>query len=44
MVYSPLDELEVNQDQVNIYGIVVDASLPYKTSNNKYVCTIKIID
>lgn len=44
MVYSPLGELETNQDQVNIYGVVVDASLPYKTANNKYVCTIKVID
>jgi len=44
MAYSPLGELEIDQDQVNIYGVVVDASLPYKTNNNKYVCTIKVID
>ena len=27
----------------HVYGVVIDATLPY-IKNNKYVCTLKIID
>jgi hypothetical protein len=45
MLYTPIDQLENYQDQVNIYGVVVDAALPYHTKdNNRYICTLKLID
>ena len=30
MAYLSLGELEQDQDQINVYGVVVDASQPYQ--------------
>ena len=43
MVYNNLEEAEVDVDQVNFYGVIIDASYPYK-SPNKFICTLKVID
>lgn len=45
MLYTPLSQLENGQDQVNIYALVIDASLPNPAKDqNKFICTVKIID
>lgn len=31
-------------DSHNIYGVVIDASFPHKVSEDRYVCSLKIID
>jgi hypothetical protein len=28
----------------NVYGVVVDATFPYKINSERYVCSLKIID
>ncbi len=33
-----------NSDLQNVYGIIIDASFPHKVSEDKYVCSVKIID
>ena len=43
MVYNSLEEAEVDHDQVNFYGMIIDASYPYKTPN-KFICTLKVVD
>lgn len=43
--YTPMDQLEGGTDSVNMYGVVVDAALPYHTKeNNRYIVTLKVID
>lgn len=32
-----------SDEQINFYGIIIDAGHPYK-SQNKFICTIKVID
>ena len=31
-------------DSHNVYGIIIDATFPHKVSQDKYVCSLKIID
>ena len=31
-------------DQVNVYGVIIDASYPVPTGKGKWVCTLKVID
>ena len=31
-------------DLVHIYGVIVDATFPYKVADNKYIVSLKIID
>jgi hypothetical protein len=33
-----------SQEQFNFYGVIIDASYPYKTNQGKYICTAKVID
>ena len=35
---------EKEQDQVNLYAVVVDASYPYQAGTGKYITTLKVID
>ena len=28
----------------NVYGVIIDASFPYKTNSKMYVCSLKIVD
>lgn len=41
--YSKLSDVDKEGDNINFYGVIVDATLPYKTQS-KYVCTLKVID
>lgn len=34
----------VDTSPKNLYAVIVDATFPYKTNNNKYVCSLKIAD
>lgn len=31
-------------DEQHVYGVIIDATFPYKTNVNKYVCSLKIVD
>ena len=31
-------------DPVHVYGVVIDASFPYKVTENRYITTLKIVD
>jgi hypothetical protein len=43
--YSELNKLKVGSDQINIYGVVLDATFPHKSfQSNKYICSYKIAD
>lgn len=43
--YIDLAKVQLASDDLHyVYGVVVDASFPYKTSSDKYVCTLKIVD
>jgi hypothetical protein len=28
----------------NVYGVIIDATFPYKTNNERYICSLKIVD
>ncbi len=43
--YEPLGKMEEeNEDWVQFYGVIIDASFPYKISENRYMCNLKVID
>jgi hypothetical protein len=31
-------------DPVNVYGVIIDATFPYKVTNDLYIATLKIVD
>jgi len=31
-------------DPQHIYAVIVDASFPYKTNKDKYICSLKVVD
>lgn len=33
-----------NEDLVQFYAVIIDASFPYKADDNKYMCHLKVID
>jgi hypothetical protein len=33
-----------NDDWVQFYGVIIDATFPYKCDENKYICNLKVID
>jgi hypothetical protein len=40
-----LNKCQVGSDQVNVYGVVLDATFPHKSfKSSRYICTIKIAD
>ncbi|CDW75388.1 alpha telomere binding protein [Stylonychia lemnae] len=44
-IYHSLGNIDPDsQDQYNFFGVIIDAAYPYKTSNGKYICTIKVVD
>ena len=44
MHYTKLSDAVPNtEDQVNFYGVIIDAGHPYK-GQNKYISTIKVVD
>ena len=42
--YSDLKMPSQEEELVNFYGVIVDASMPMKTASQKFVTTLKIID
>lgn len=28
----------------HVYGVIIDATFPYKTNNERYICSLKIVD
>lgn len=33
-----------SSDEQNVYGVIVDATFPYKVNQQLYICSIKIAD
>ena len=43
--YTELDRVSLTStDRHHVYGVIVDASFPYKANKSTYVCSLKIID
>jgi len=43
--YTELAKVSLaSSDAHNVYGVVVDASFPYKQSTDLYICSLKIVD
>lgn len=41
--YTTLDKLEMATENVNFYGVVLEATFPHSTKQN-YVCSLKVAD
>jgi hypothetical protein len=33
-----------SSDPQHLYGVIIDATFPYKTNNERYICSLKIVD
>lgn len=43
--YVQLDQAKLTStEQCNFYAVVVDATFPYRVSNDRYICSLKVID
>lgn len=43
--YEELGKVSVtSSDTHHVYGVIVDATFPYKTNNDKFICSLKIVD
>jgi len=43
--YTELAKVSLSADKLHsVYGVVVDASFPYKQASDKYICSLKIVD
>lgn len=43
--YTELGKASLSTDLVsNVYGVIIDATFPYKVNQQLYVCSLKIID
>jgi hypothetical protein len=43
--YTELNKVSLtSNDDHNVYGVVIDATFPHKVNQEKYVCSLKIID
>ena len=44
--YTPLAKCEVGGDNVNFYGIIVDATFPHASfhKEDKFICTLRVTD
>ena len=43
--YTELSRVSLTiSDTHNVYGVIVDASFPHKVSEDKFVCSLKVID
>lgn len=43
--YEQLSKIECESDEtVDFYSVILDASFPYKTEENKWVCQLKVVD
>lgn len=46
-VYTELAKIKISSEQINVYGVVLDATFPHKShksGSDKYICTLKIAD
>jgi hypothetical protein len=44
--YNSLASVSTHDDKQDkhIYGVIIDATFPYKVSKNKFVCSLKVVD
>lgn len=43
--YTELAKVSLtSSDRVHVYGVIIDATFPYKVTSDKYVCSLKIVD
>jgi hypothetical protein len=43
--YTDLGKVSVtSSDTHHVYGVIIDATFPYKSNSDKYVCSLKIVD
>ena len=43
--YTELGKVSVtSSDTHHVYGVIVDATFPYKTNSEKFICSLKIVD
>lgn len=40
MAKAPL----TSPDPQHLYAVIIDASFPYKTNKDKYICSLKVVD
>lgn len=43
--YKELGECPLTKsDPMHFYGVIIDATFPYKFSSERFICTLKVID
>jgi Telomeric single stranded DNA binding POT1/CDC13 len=42
--YVELVKASVESESLNFYAVIIDAVFPYKSFNDKYICSLKIVD
>lgn len=43
--YDELAKIDADSiESCNFYGVIVDATFPYKVSKDRYICSLKVID
>jgi len=43
--YTELAKVSLTtSERVHVYGVIIDATFPYKVTSDKYVCSLKIVD
>jgi hypothetical protein len=41
--YTQFNKLD-SEEVINIYGVITDATFPYKSKDGRYICHVKLID
>lgn len=43
--YTELNKVSLTSaESHHVYGVIIDATFPYKTNQDKYICSLKIVD
>ena len=44
--YSQLSNVALAQggSEANVYGVIIDATFPYKVNKDKFICSLKVVD
>jgi hypothetical protein len=44
--YSQLNHVALAQggSEANVYGVIIDATFPYKVNKGKFICSLKVVD
>ena len=43
--YTELNKVSLTSSETHhVYGVIIDATFPYKTNKDKYICSLKIVD